>query len=99
MTDSIVELLEQWVHKTYLTIYTIVYTMVYIITKEYLMSKLPSYTQKAKAEYRKRITTVTITINPRTELEIYEKISEQENKSGYIKSLIERDIKGGSHGD
>ena len=63
------------------------------------MSKLPSYTQKAKAEYRKRITTVTITINPRTELEIYEKISEQENKSGYIKSLIERDIKGGSHGD
>lgn len=62
------------------------------------MSKLPSYTQRAKAEYRKRITTVTITINPRTEPEISKKINEQENKSGYIKGLIEQDIKGGSHG-
>lgn len=60
------------------------------------MSKIPSYTRKAKAEYRKRITTVTITINPKTEAEIYKKINEQENKSGYIKSLIELDIKGGA---
>lgn len=58
------------------------------------MSKLPSYTQKAKADYRKRITTVTITINPRTEPEIYKKINEQDNKSGYIKNLIKNDIKG-----
>lgn len=63
------------------------------------MSKLPSYTQKAKADYRKRITTVTITINPRTEPEIHKKINEQDNKSGYIKGLIERDIKGGNHGE
>lgn len=59
------------------------------------MSKLPLYTQRAKAEYRKRITTVTITINPKTEPEIYEKINEQDNKSGYIKNLIKRDIEGG----
>lgn len=63
------------------------------------MSKSPSYTQKAKADYRKRITTVTITINPRTEPEIYKKINEQDNKSGYIKGLIGRDIKGGNHGE
>ncbi len=76
-----------------LTVYPSVYTMVYILIKEITMSKLPSYTQKAKADYRKRITTISITINPKTEPDIFEKISQQENKSGYIKELIKSDIK------
>ena len=62
------------------------------------MSKLPSYIKKAKSDYRKRITTITVTINPKTEPETHERVNEQENKSGYIKSLIERDIKGGDYG-
>lgn len=63
------------------------------------MSKLPSYIKKAKSEYRKNTTTISITINPRTEPEIHEKVNEQENKSGYIKDLIRKDIKGGcNHG-
>ena len=75
-----------------LTIYPCVYTMVYIINKGNIMSRLPSYTQKAKADYRKRIITISITINPKTELDIFKKIAEQDNKSGYIKELIRLDI-------
>ena len=62
------------------------------------MSESPSYIKKAKSDYRKRITTIAVTINPKTEPEIYKKVNEQENKSGYIKVLIERDIKGDNHG-
>lgn len=58
------------------------------------MSVLPIYTQKAKADYRRRISTITITVNPKTEYAIFKKINEQENKSGYIKKLIEKDVCG-----
>lgn len=78
-------------------IHKCIYNGVYNI-RSIIMSKLPSYIKKAKSDYRKRITTITVTINPKTEPEIHEKVNEQENKSGYIKSLIERDIKGGDHG-
>ena len=74
-----------------------IYNGVYNI-RSIVMSKLPSYIKKAKSDYRKRITTITVTINPKTEPEIYKRVNDQENKSGYIKSLIERDIKGGDHG-
>lgn len=61
------------------------------------MSKVPKYTKKAQEAYRKKVMTVTITINPRTEVDVYERLSEQENKSGYLKDLVKKDIEGGNH--
>lgn len=62
------------------------------------MSKLPDYIKKAKDDYRKRISIISVTINPNTESDIYNIVQRQENKSGYIKNLIKKDIKDGSYG-
>lgn len=62
------------------------------------MSKLPDYIKKAKDDYRKRISIISVTINPNTESDIYNIVQRQKNKSGYIKNLIKKDIKDGSYG-
>lgn len=49
--------------------------------------------KKAKAKYRKKTPQVTVTFYP-TETDLYNHISKQENKSGYIKDLIRKDMKG-----
>lgn len=51
-------------------------------------SKLPNYTRKAKADYRKRNTSCTFTINIETESDILDWLSRQTNKSGALKALI-----------
>lgn len=51
-------------------------------------SKLPIYTQKAKADYRARNTSVTFTINVNSEADVLEWLNRQSNKSRAIKSLI-----------
>ena len=94
MIDDIQNVLRAWVDYIHRRIYTGVYKI-----RRTAMSKLPSYIKKAKSEYRKNTTTISITINPRTEPEIHEKVNEQENKSGYIKDLIRKDIKGGCNHD
>ena len=55
-------------------------------------SKLPVYTQKAKAAYRKRNSSLTMTINPKTEPDIAEWLNAQSNKSGAVKELIRQAI-------
>lgn len=55
-------------------------------------SKLPIYTQKAKAAYRKRTDSLTMTINPKTEPDIAEWLNAQSNKSGAVKELIRQAI-------
>lgn len=61
------------------------------------MKKVPDYTKRAKESYRKSILTVSITVNPRTEQDVYKKLLSEMNKSGYIKKLIGLDIAGGFH--
>lgn len=51
-------------------------------------SKLPVYTRKAKAEYRKRNSSFTFTINLETESSILDWLNRQSNKSGAVKGLI-----------
>ena len=56
------------------------------------MSKQPDYVKRAKLKYRESTERFSFTVNPRTELLILEKLSQQPIKSSYIKSLIVRDI-------
>lgn len=51
--------------------------------------------RRAVANYRKKhITDFNLKVNRDTEADIYERLMEQENKSGYIKSLIRKDLAG-----
>lgn len=57
-----------------------------------IMSKVPVYTQKAKAAYRKRTTSLTITVNPEKEKDVYDWLNNQENKAGGVKRLIRAEL-------
>ena len=54
-------------------------------------------TKEVRAKYRKEKTvSVTIAFYKNTEADLINKLSEQKNKSGYIKALIKNDINEGS---
>lgn len=52
------------------------------------MSKVPIYTQAAQERYRKHTKIVQMTVNPRTEPELYAKIADMKDRSKYIKTAI-----------
>lgn len=50
--------------------------------------------RKAIKEYKKKVKRFTIEFSP-TETDLYDHLQQQENKQGYIKSLIRADMKQG----
>lgn len=57
------------------------------------MPPLTEAQKRAKAKYRsKSVKKLLIEFYP-SDAELYEKVQEQENKQGYIKELIKKDIK------
>lgn len=56
------------------------------------MSKVPVYTQRAKEAYRKSILTIAITVNPRTEKALHDKLDGLPSRSAYIKQLVLNDM-------
>lgn len=48
--------------------------------------------ERAMRRYRARTTSVLVRVNPKTEPKIYQKLKNQDNKAGYIKSLISEDV-------
>ena len=56
------------------------------------MSKIPLYTQAAQERYRKATLVVQMTINPRTEPNLYEFLSNKKGRATYIKRLVSKDI-------
>lgn len=57
------------------------------------MSKQPDYITRAKKKYRDSTVRFSITVNPRTEPLIIERINSQPSKSGYLKRLVIEDIR------
>ena len=55
------------------------------------MARSPEAIKRAKAKYNEKVNRITIAFYP-TELEIWNKLQTQENKQGYIKDLIKKDI-------
>lgn len=56
---------------------------------------------RAMRRYRRKTTSVLVRINPETEPDVYRRIMSVDNKSGYIKELINKDAKqrrGNAHG-
>lgn len=56
------------------------------------MSSVPIYTQVAQERYREATTTVQFTVNPRTEPELYKKLTGLKGRSGYLKKLVYSDM-------
>jgi hypothetical protein len=56
------------------------------------MAKVPTYTQRAKENYRNSTLTVAITVNPRTEPELHNKLDGLPARSAYIKQLVLNDM-------
>lgn len=56
------------------------------------MGKVPTYTKRAKERYRQSTLTVALTINPRTEPELYSKLDGLQKRAAYIKRLIINDM-------
>ena len=48
---------------------------------------------RAMRRYRRKTTSVLVRINPETEPDVYRRIMSVDNKSGYIKELINKDVK------
>ncbi len=48
---------------------------------------------RAMRRYRRKTTSVLVRINPETEPDVYRRIMSVDNKSGYIKELINKDAK------
>ena len=55
------------------------------------MPPLTEARKRAKAKYSEKVKKITVSFYP-TEQEIWDKLQEQDNKQGYIKSLIKKDI-------
>lgn len=49
--------------------------------------------KRAKAKYREKTNRLAVDFYP-TESDLWEHINKQDNKQGYIKSLVRRDMKG-----
>lgn len=47
--------------------------------------------KRAKANYNKKVTKITIEFYPQ-DADLLKKVQEQENKQGYIKNLIKKDL-------
>jgi hypothetical protein len=47
--------------------------------------------KKAKAKYSEKVKRLTVSFYP-TEAELWDKLQSQENKQGYIKDLIKKDL-------
>ena len=58
------------------------------------MSKVPIYTQRAQKNYRDSTLSVQMTINPRTEPELYDYLKDMPKRATYIKELIRQDMEG-----
>ena len=56
------------------------------------MQKVPIYTRQAKERYRLSTLTVALTVNPRTEKELHNKLNGMPNRAAYIKYLILNDM-------
>ena len=56
------------------------------------MPPLTEARKRAKAKYNEKVNKITVAFYP-TEAEIWNKLQSQENKQGYIKDLIRKDIK------
>ena len=48
--------------------------------------------KRAKAKYSRKLNTITITFYPK-ESALFDHLQKQENKQGYIKELIRKDIR------
>ncbi len=47
--------------------------------------------RRALKRYMSRVMTITVRVNPRTERDVYERLSRVDNRAGYLKSLVARD--------
>lgn len=56
------------------------------------MQKVPIYTKRAKENYRQSTLTVALTVNPRTEPELFGKLNKLPKRATYIKQLIINDL-------
>lgn len=52
-----------------------------------------SHTERSETYRKKMVSQYCLKLNQKTDADIIEKLSEVENKQGYIKSLIREDIK------
>jgi hypothetical protein len=55
------------------------------------MPPLTEARKRAKAKYAEKVKKITVSFYP-TEADIWDKLQAQENKQGYIKDLIRKDI-------
>ena len=55
------------------------------------MPPLTEARKRAKAKYGEKVKRITVAFYP-TEAEIWEKLQSQDNKQGYIKDLIRKDL-------
>ena len=55
------------------------------------MPPLTEARKRAKAKYAEKVKKITVSFYP-TEADIWDKLQEQDNKQGYIKELIRKDI-------
>lgn len=55
------------------------------------MPPLTEARKRAKAKYNEKVKKITVSFYP-TEADIWDKLQEQDNKQGYIKELIRKDI-------
>lgn len=55
------------------------------------MPPLTEARKRAKAKYDEKVKKITVAFYP-TEAEIWEKLQSQDNKQGYIKDLIRKDL-------
>ena len=55
------------------------------------MARNPEAIKRAKQKYNEKVTKITIEFYP-SDAELLQKVNEQPNKQGYLKSLIKKDI-------
>lgn len=55
------------------------------------MARNPEAIKRAKQKYNANVTKITIEFYP-SDAELLQKVNEQPNKQGYLKSLIKKDI-------
>ena len=65
--------------------------------KEKTPSKQTPARQRATAKYQQKCYMFTVKLTPIADADIIGKLEEQENRQGYIKTLIRKDIENGKH--
>ena len=51
--------------------------------------------RRAARRYQSRVRSILIRVNPRTERDVYDRLAEVENVSGYLKGLVREDVRRG----